>query len=182
MGDAVGRRDKGPPSPEPDALAFVVRWSRTVRAILVRDEHVPFQDVDDITQEVLLVAWDAIRRGRFDPTHAPGVRAWLRVVAHRSANDARRRREREPTTDREAVQRSDEAPLLARDLLRALERATTPQRWRAFLAVFEGVTLTAFARSEGIPTSTAHGHAAQARRDFAAAIRKLRARERRGPR
>lgn len=158
----------------PDALAFVVRWSRTIRAILLQDEHVAFQDVDDLTQEVLLVAWNAIRRGRFDPTYAPGVRAWLRVVAHRTANNARRRREREPVTDREPVQRSDEAPLLARDLLRALEHATTPPRWRAFLAVFEGVTITAFARSEGIPTSTAHGHAAQARRDFAAAIRKLR--------
>ena len=88
-------RGKGPrPYPRPpklteaEALRFVVRWSRVIRAMLIRNDRVPLQDVDDLVQEVLVTTWIAAKERRVDLRAKPAVRAWLRIVAHRKAVDA----------------------------------------------------------------------------------------------
>lgn len=74
---------------------------------------------------------------------------------------------------------SAEDRVLARDLLRKLRFATSPDCWDAWIAHAEGKTLVEISAETGIPLSTVAWRVNRARLDFAAAIGRLRASERR---
>jgi DNA-directed RNA polymerase specialized sigma24 family protein len=176
----VSRRKRGSDDP-PRALRHALARADIVRAVL-RFVGVPERDIEDCTQEVILRAWRAAQDGRLHYEHPAAVRAWLRVVSTRFgsawAEGRRRTLFLDDTSEAsEPAHEPTDAPMITLDLLREMRDATTPERWRAWLALAEGSTLAEIAAAEGIAVGTAATRVMFARRDFAAAIRRERARE-----
>ncbi len=66
---------------------------------------------------------------------------------------------------------SPEARVSARETLRSLQRTTSPDRWRAWIAhEVDGVSVAEIARQEGRPRATIYNLLRLARRDFIAAM------------
>lgn len=174
----MSRRRKGRRNP-PRAVQFVITWTPAIRAIL-RSVSVPFGDLEDCTQEVLILAWTAVKEGRLDDAYAPAVRAWLKVVASRFGIHwavKRKRTKLDNSLDPAANEDDAELPHLAHDLLGELRAATTPQNWRAWLLRAQDASLEEIAEEERIPVGTVHTRLRLARRDFQAALVRERARE-----
>ncbi len=70
-----------------------------------------------------------------------------------------------------SVATSPEARVSARETLRSLQRTTSPDRWRAWMAhEVDGVSVAEIARQEGRPRATIYNLLRLAREDFAAAL------------
>lgn len=147
-------------------------------ATLLRRLGVHPGDVEDVTQELFLVVHR--RWGDYDP--ARPVRPWLRAFAVRVAADyrqsARVRRER---TDDE-VDPTDERPSahdqLADHQRRALVMealdALSPERRDVMVLIdLEESSAPEAADALGIPLNTAYSRLREARKDFAAAVRRI---------
>ncbi len=66
---------------------------------------------------------------------------------------------------------SPEVRVSARETLRSLQRTTSPDRWRAWIAhEVDGVPVAEIARQEGRPRATIYNLLRLARQDFAAAM------------
>ncbi len=66
---------------------------------------------------------------------------------------------------------SPEVRVSARETLRSLQRSTSPDRWRAWIAhEVDGVPVAEIARQEGRPRATIYNLLRLARQDFAAAM------------
>jgi DNA-directed RNA polymerase specialized sigma24 family protein len=177
-----GRCSQHIPRQDRNALRFVLVWSGVIRKIL-RSAGVPSGDIDDCTQEVLVRAWAAWKRGHLDTRRAAAVRAWAQIAATRFGAAWAKARKRTPFVEdvrdvEEPLVDGAEGPALARDLLRELRASTTPERWRAWLASAEGDTMAEIAAAEGVAICTVSTRIMLARRDFVAALRRERARER----
>ena len=134
-----------------------------VRATLA---GIPKRDRPDIEQQVLLGAWNAVRRGKYrpDPRDKPrdALRKWLHGIAWRQAS-----KYFESAYVRRAILHSEPLGLLrgvvgpnldaqieARDLLRAIERLR-PEHQEILLAVDAPETLSAYAAQRGMSPFTA---------------------------
>ena len=175
----MSARGKEPrPPDDPSALRFVLAWLPMIRGLMLR-HGVPFDDVDDAVQVILFAAWRAALDGRLRHDQPAAVVAWLRVASRRLAKKWAVKSRRFAILDHDVAAREDdaEAPSIARDMLAELQAATTPERWRAWLALAEGSTLAEIAAAEGIPQGTVATRVWLARRDFTAAIAREHARE-----
>lgn len=66
-----------------------------------------------------------------------------------------------------------ESRLIAAELLAVLAKSTTPLRWKTFRSYAFGVSVHDIARREGVPRATIYNRIRLARRDFAAALARL---------
>ncbi len=105
-------------------------------------------------------------------------RRWIAghlLNAGRRVRDVGRRiLKRELPADRSAhgsAVTSPEARVSARETLRSLQRTTSPDRWRAWIAhEVDGVSVAEIARQEGRPRATIYNLLRLARQDFVAAM------------
>jgi DNA-directed RNA polymerase specialized sigma24 family protein len=181
----MSRRRKGrrpqDSTPRADALRFVIASAGIVRRVL-RSAGVPPRDLDDAVQEVLIRGWGAVERGRLDHERPQAMAAYLRVVAVRLAAEMTAKAKgvtflEDVEVDLVDVATSPAERALARDLLRELRAATTPERWAAWLAAAEGTTIAVISSIQAITPETALARVRLARLDFSAAILRERARE-----
>ena len=168
----------GPLSQEDAAWLVSLRpWATT----LVQRLWVSDSDRDDVVQETfLLIAseWSAF----VPPPDLPAQTARLRWVtgllfrmARRFRDRAHRARARAPYRLEQATDvigaPSHEGPISARELLRGLEAATTPERWRVWVAhEVDGVPVPELARQEARSEPAIYNTLRLARRDLAAAL------------
>jgi RNA polymerase sigma factor (sigma-70 family) len=126
-------------------------------------------DADDVTQEVLVKLFAALRKFQYDPSRS--FRAWLKTVAQHAWSDfvsARRNRPGQPLTGAETLAASAEAHSdLERQLedgfnhelfemaLNCVKHRVKPDTWKAFqLTAIEGLSGAAAAEKLGIPVGT----------------------------
>jgi RNA polymerase sigma factor (sigma-70 family) len=181
----------GPPSPPaPSDLAafamlrpWAVKMARYLGARPVEEE--------DITQEALLLA--ARDLGSFlaplDVPRETALRRWIvGILAHvlEAHRDHARRHQPAPHDPASVDPRGrTEARAVLRHLLQTFPSATTPERWRVWLArEVDGVPVAEIARQEGAPESTIYNRLRLARVDLAAMLAREEAAARgpRGPR
>jgi len=138
-------------------------------------------DREDVVQEAFTRA--AIEWAAFVPSaELPAQtarRRWLAdllvQLARRLRGKADRARARAPYgLDRAAHvigAQSHEGPIAAREQLRRLQGATTPERWRTWVShEVDQVAVSEIARQEGCAAATVYNHLRLARRDLAAAL------------
>lgn len=142
---------------------------------------------EDIAQEVLIRAVRSFESWIPSPDVpiASALRRWTAGIVLHVWSDMRtatQRRRQAPLEHAPAMSvPASEGETHARDLLAYFRGATTPERWRAFIAMeLDGVTIEEFARTEGAPANTIYTRIRLAREDFAAALLRLSAAER-GP-
>jgi RNA polymerase sigma-70 factor (ECF subfamily) len=144
------------------AAAFVRRFQHAVYGLAVTIVGDPGL-AEDVAQEAFVKAWHHAEA--FDPRRG-SVKGWLLVITRNLAIDALRLHRPSPAEpdavvallgagpdagpDERAV-RSEER----RELRRALEQLTLPQRRAVVLSVFGGQSAAEIAASEGIPLGTA---------------------------
>lgn len=122
-------------------------------------------DADDIAQEAVVRAWQALKRYRADAPFA----AWLTRIAANVAHDCRKsawRRRVMPLSVMSArydARDDAEALALSRDEQRAIRQAVAdlPERERSpiWLHYFEGFTMAEIARLSGAPEATVRSRA-----------------------
>ena len=148
---------------------------------------VPPPDLEDRVHDVFVQVHRHL--GDYDPGRP--VRPWLFGFAFRIASQERRRahRRREvPSEGREAIDPGalPDARLAAQEdralVLEALEAIDLARRGVFVLYELDGVLMEEIARSLGIPVNTAYSRLRAARAEFAAAVKRLRARQRGGTR
>ncbi len=175
----------GPPSsarsslPEGEAawLASLRPWAMSLAGRLGVNDS----DRDDVVQEAftrVAVEWGAF----VAPDELPARTARRRWIADLVVQSARRIRSKAERTRARVPYRleqaanvvgtaSHEGPIAARELLRALEGATTAERWRMWLAhEVDEVEVAEIARQEGRQVATVYNQLRLARRDLAAAL------------
>ena len=145
---------------------------------------VPEMDLKDQTQEVFLTIHNIL--GDYDP--ARPMRPWLFGIAYRIALRYRAlaRHRRELLTDDVPETKvdddgADEALVLRerqRLVLTAIDSIDLGKRAVFVMAEIDGHTMPQIAQVLGIPLNTAYSRLRLARDEFAAAVRRLRARER----
>lgn len=181
-----------PPSPAPlpaDARALLPALRVWIIGLALR-RRVRAQDAEDVAQDAIVRAL----RGPFtrDPSRSlsHSLRCWIiGIVAHVAVELHRRERTRpgvHPFCDaqnapegRSMFAADLEALAEARSTLRALERSTSPARWRVLVAFGEGMTGAEIAAAERAKLSTTYVRIHAGRRDLAAALARERARARR---
>ena len=108
-------------------------------------------------------------------------RGWVGTILWRVSSEMRARRDRTrplASSDIEGVNAdvvsvSHESQVLSRDLLRALEHATTSERWRLWISYhLENVPVAELARRKGCPAATIYNQLRLARLDLGAALRR----------
>ena len=146
-------------------------------------------DLPDQTQEVFVTVHAILD----DYDRSRPLRPWLFGIAYRTASHYRRlaRNAREvPAGAHGGAALTDSAPLADDQLahaedqdlaLRALAEVDLPRRSVLVLADIDGVPVPEIARAFDLPLNTAYSRLRLAREDFAAAAKRLRARQR-GPR
>jgi RNA polymerase sigma-70 factor (ECF subfamily) len=189
---AAGRRSKAappggappavpPPAPAPlgaditpEDLAWLLGQYRWIVAVLWK-LHVPDADAEDVAQETLTSAMKSWRT--FRGNELPQRVAWLNTIARRHAWDYHKAVAHNPARPGAAGEGNDasvpssEDAIDARRTLGILQRATTPERWRAFVAHdAEGETAAEIATREGVPVQTVYNRLRAARLDIAAAL------------
>jgi len=136
---------------------------------------------EDAMQEVVIVVLRAVLEGRCSLEYRPAFKAYLWRVANRlgrSMAAAQRRRLRlDRVTEAEPLAPSYEDLKVIRETVRMLRDGTKPERWRAVRGYVNGVSIAEIARREGVPLATVYNWMRLARRDFAAVIRRERARD-----
>jgi len=140
--------------------------------------RVPSTDIEDAVQDTLSAAacgWIAMVL----PPHIAedtARRRWvLGILAHKASHYRRAAQRAARGTPvkiaHDDARPSAEGPVAARATLRTLEAATTPERWRAWLArEVDHTPVSEIARTEGIPPATVHTRLRLAREDFRAAL------------
>jgi RNA polymerase sigma-70 factor (ECF subfamily) len=170
-----------------EVVAEVVKQRRLVRAVLLSC-GAPVERIDDLAQVCMLVAWRAIREGRFNPPDPEkplpdAVVAWLSGIASRIAIDARRAHARYARTFQETETEahpidigailvpSVERVVMARDELAVFARAklSTAHHEVVVLAA-QGYTAREIGEKLGIPEDTAATRLRRARRAFEEAL------------
>jgi RNA polymerase sigma-70 factor (ECF subfamily) len=161
---------------------LLLRQEFFVRRMLLRF-GVASADLDDVTQEVLLGAWQAIREGRFRPRGGSpldgSLRAWLCGIAFRQSshyrNVAHRRRE-VPVPDfrtamgAEGSYRLDDQ-LVARAVLRKL-RVLSPELQEVLALAAGGATGDEIAEVIRTPLMTAASRIRRGRAVFARVLKR----------
>jgi RNA polymerase sigma factor (sigma-70 family) len=159
---------------------------RTVAGVL-RDCGVSPADLDDLTQEVVVAAWRAIKAGRYRPNPSADaslvLRAWLRGVAWRQATHWRdrswRRREEPQPAPRELVDMTEELAPDALDLMLSREvgarfseacSSLRPEFQQAILAILSGQSPEEYARATGINVNTVRNRIRIARAEMKAHV------------
>jgi RNA polymerase sigma-70 factor (ECF subfamily) len=132
----------------------------------------PAAEIDDLTQEVFLVAH---RRGGYRPGPAHPT-SWLAHIALKVLSTARRARRRKPTAPGDealALLPAGDDPFAAAAALEALHRvdralATLDLEHRAVFVLFEldGESCESIAAGLGVPVGTVHSRLHHARRKF----------------
>ncbi|WP_437659055.1 RNA polymerase sigma factor [Sorangium sp. So ce1182] len=141
-------------------------------------------DLDDLTQDTVLVAWRSLRAGRFRPSPslppADALRPWLAGIASRQASHYRDKahgRHELPAVDPDRLSAfaapSPEARLVARGLLRAFHRLRPELREILALAA-TGLSSHEIAASLALPRPTVATRLRLARRLFARALTRSR--------
>ncbi len=151
-------------------------WGRRLVGRLGLRDH----DGEDAVQEAferIVADWAS-----FSPTpelpERSDRRRWIAghlLNAGRRVREGRRRiQNRELPADRSghgSAVTSPEARVSARETLRSLQRTTSPDRWRAWIAhEVDGVSVAEIARQEGRPRATIYNLLRLARQDFVAAM------------
>ena len=165
---------------------LVGRFERPVYGLIVRIVR-RGELAEELSQEAFVKAWRAL--GRFDPTRK--FSSWLFQIAHNAALDALRRKGEEalsldePAEEGEAPRELPADPnaedplarLTARGAGRALEAAIAelrPQYREILLLRFaEGLAYEEIAEVTGAPLGTVKVHLFRARKELAAAMRRL---------
>lgn len=145
-------------------------------AALVHRLGIPPADVDDVVQEVFIIAH---RKGGHEPGRG-SARTWLGAIAARVAANARRSRNRR--REHPCVLKLDRTPCTEGDPGQALEIARALQRVQRALGELEPGHLEVFvlfeisgercadiAASLGVPVGTVYSRLHEARRRFRAA-------------
>jgi RNA polymerase sigma-70 factor (ECF subfamily) len=176
--DPEGGRRQGPLSGAIQAEALFRAHAPFVAGFLHR-LGVPSADVDDVLQEVFLVAH---RKGGFVPG-AGQPRTWLAAIAVRLARSSHRSRARhredadERALDSAAGQGSPEEALDQRGALsrvqRALDTLDLDHRAAFVLYEIEGESCERIASSLGVPVGTVYSRLHYARRRFQDAYAEL---------
>ncbi len=149
----------------------------TLRRLGVRSS-----DLEDVTVDVFVTLHR--RWSEFDP--ARPARPWVRVFAVRAAADYRKSaRVRREVPQEAAVEARDEAPgaderLIEREnqrlVLEALDALPAERRDVFVLYELEGCAMPEVATTLNIPLNTAYSRLRLGREEFAAAVRRIRAR------
>ncbi len=137
------------------------------------------RDLEDLTHDVFVIVHRQL--AQYDPTRP--LRPWLCGIAFRVASDYGRRagHRREQVSDRPQEQ-PDEAPLpdehvqaahTRRLVAEALEAVKLPRRAVFVLHDLDGFSVPEIARTLEIPLNTAYSRLRLARREFAAAVKRL---------
>lgn len=149
----------------------VLRMAMAMADRMLRGLGVPRAARDDVRQEVLVAVWRGVTRGKVE-WQSPSFRGFVSVVTTRAAMHWHRRsRIHLELQDEDATTEDNpERLLLAERMTRFLEKATTPDRWRAALAQAEGLETGAIAEAENVPKATVHTRLRLARSDFRRAL------------
>lgn len=148
-------------------------WS-TLRRLGVPEAH-----VEDVAHDVFVTAWKKL--AEYDPSRP--LRPWLFGIAYRLASDFRdkawQRREvadAEPdTTDDAPTPEGHAQQAQAKQLvLRAMESIPLDRRAVFVMHELEGQGIPEVAQALDVPLNTAYSRLRLARRDFQAAVEKLR--------
>lgn len=133
---------------------------------------VPEADREDLAHDVFLVVHRRLHT--FDP--ARSLRAWLFGIAYRVVAGHRRRARVLREVTGEAVDPAGPTPAHAdRDLvIRALATLELERRAVFILHELDGQSIPEIARAIDAPENTLYSHLSRARRDFAAAVARLR--------
>ena len=149
----------------------------------LRRHGVGVTDAEDLTQDVLLVAWR--RRGDFDSRQP--LRPWLAGIAHKLASQHHRRK-RPPLlpTDEDVMDQVDLAISASEQESKALDAvdaralvlaalARLPERHRSVLVLhdLDGLPVQALAATLGVPRFTLYTRIRRAREAFAAEVARL---------
>ena len=174
------------PSPQGPISREEAAWLNSLRpwaATIALRSGLRSADVDDAVQLAFLVAVD--RWSLF--ALPPGLperqvrRGWVGAILWRISSEMRVRRDRTrplaPSdidgVNADVVSVSHESQVLSRDLLRALEQATTSERWRVWVSYqLENVPVAELARRKGCPAATIYNQLRLARLDLGAALRR----------
>ena len=130
------------------------------------------RDREDLAHDVFLVVYR--RLASYDP--ACSLRAWLFGIAYRVVADHRRRARVKREVLDDTVEAVAPPPAHAdRELvLRALTTLDLERRAVFILHDLDGQSIPEIARVIDAPENTLYSHLSRARRDFAAAVKKLR--------
>ncbi len=151
-------------------------------ATLLRRLGVRPGDVEDVTQELFLT----VHRRWADYDASRPIRPWLRAFAVRAASDYRdlarvRREKSDDTLDPTDEAVGADAQLAAREQRRAVMAALdalAPERRDVLVLVdLEESPVPEAAEALGVPLNTAYSRLREARKDFAAAVRRNRLRQ-----
>ncbi len=176
VSDSLAMATCAPPIPAGELF----RWhGRFVASFLFR-LGVRAQDIDDVLQEVFLVAH---RRGGFVPAEASAT-TWLAQIALRVASTSRRARRHEgEELDEEALyersvqqvgpERAAETSESLALVQRALDTLDISKRAVIILFELEGETCENIAAGLGIPLGTVHSRLHVARREFTKSLERL---------
>jgi DNA-directed RNA polymerase specialized sigma24 family protein len=147
-------------------------------ALGVAQRHAdPRDDARDIVQEAFTAALRDWQVFAPDPTRPAfsSLRAWLAGILEKKQLMARRLRRTRGEVPLSTAEKSStealrhpghEAQMEARSTLGALQRATTPERWRAAHAAALGFTAAEIAALEGVKVCTIAWRIREARTDF----------------
>jgi DNA-directed RNA polymerase specialized sigma24 family protein len=118
------------------------------------------------------MAYHKVFRHRVPWHHPPSLRGFLRIVTTRMVYEwwAANPIASELRDEDAVLELNAERLTIARDMLRFLREATTPERWRAVRARAQGIPAHAIAQREGIPTATIYTRLRDAAEDFRAAL------------
>ena len=162
------------------------RWLDSLRPwahAVARRSGLPDADVEELLQETFLTA-SAKWAFFVPPPDVPPMvarRSWVggilwNLTHRRLLRVLRERKVVLPHKDDELVDGaidSHESSVLSHDVLRSLQHATTPERWRVSVAyASEGLSVEEIARREQRPAGTIYNLLRLARLDFAAALRR----------
>lgn len=140
---------------------------------------VPVPDLDDLTQEVFVTAWQ--RLGSYDESRP--LRPWLFGIAFRVAAARRNRAHVSREVSGVAVEAKDERPSPEDDaaaaktramVLKALEGLRIERKAIFILHDLEGLPVPEAAEVLEVPLNTAYTRLRAARQEFAEAFRRLR--------
>lgn len=178
----------GAPSPSPQGPISheEAAWLNSLRpwaATIARRCGLESADAEDAVQVAFIVAlrlWSLFAL-------PPGLserqvrRSWIAAILWRTSSEMRARRDRArplaPSdiegVNADVVSVSHESQVLSRDLLRALEHATTAERWQLWVSYhLENVSVAELARRKGCPAATIYNQLRLTRLDLGAALRR----------
>lgn len=157
-----------------DVIARTIMRERDTITRALQSAGVAPGDVDDVCQDVVLVALATAQDGRMAWQHRASLVRWLHVVASRHALEYQRRAARRELPEAEPVDvrlvPSAEDRYLVRETLALAARSTTPERWRCLRAWANGVDVATIARREGLTPPGVYNRIRLAREDIRAGL------------